>query len=107
MLFRSNFDLAIEKVFEEIYKIKKEWNSVDAKFVCCLTLFWPNGSSFSSTGIINGKISNKKKGSNGFGYDPIFIPNGYRETFAEMDFALKNSIDHRAKAYLKIKNFFT
>jgi len=103
----NNFDLAIEKVFEEIYKIKKEWNSVDAKFVCCLTLFWPNGSSFSSTGITNGKISNKKKGSNGFGYDPIFIPNGYRETFAEMDFALKNSIDHRAKAYLKIKNFFT
>ena len=105
---KNNFTLAIKKIYEEMYKIKKNWSQDNsARFVCCLTLFWPNGSSFSSTGIINGKISNKKKGSNGFGYDPIFIPNGYRETFAEMDFALKNSIDHRAKAYLKIKNFFT
>jgi len=103
----NNFDLAIEKVFEEICKIKKEWNNVDAKFVCCLTLFWPNNKSFSSTGIINGKIVNNKKGTNGFGYDPIFKPMGYEETFGEMNFDLKKSIDHRFKAYEKIKNFFT
>ena len=103
---KNNFNLAIKKVFEEIYKIKKNWNKVDAKFICCLTLFWPNNESFSSTGIINGKISNTMKGINGFGYDPIFIPEGYSKTFGEMDFDLKKSIDHRFKAYEKIKNFF-
>ena len=71
-----------------------------------MTLFWPNGKNFSSTGIIKGKISVKKKGSKGFGYDPIFIPEGYKKTFGEMEPKLKSSIDHRFKAYLKIKNFF-
>jgi len=104
----NNFDLAIERVFEEIRKIKKDWsNNIAARFICCLTLFWPNNKSFSSTGIINGKISDLKKGKNGFGYDPIFIPEGYNKTFGEMDFDLKKSIDHRFKAYEKIKNFFT
>tara|TARA_B100000686_G_scaffold288751_1_gene315060 strand:+ start:266 stop:862 length:597 start_codon:yes stop_codon:yes gene_type:complete len=102
-----NFDIAIEKVFMEMNKIKKNWHKDNsARFVCCLTLFWPNGKNFSSTGIIKGKISVKKKGSKGFGYDPIFIPEGYKKTFGEMEPKLKSSIDHRFKAYLKIKNFF-
>ena len=103
---KNNFDLAIKKIFIEIYKIKKDWNNVDAKFICCLTLFWPNNKSFSSTGIVNGKISNVKKGENGFGYDPIFLPTGHINTFGEMDFNLKKTIDHRFEAYKKIKNFF-
>jgi len=61
---------------------------------------------FFSEGIVNGKISKEKKGNNGFGYDPIFIPDGYNETFGEMDPKLKASIDHRFKAYMRIKNFF-
>ena len=69
-------------------------------------IFWPNGSSFSSTGIVKGKISSIKKGKNGFGYDPIFIPSGYNKTFGEMKPELKVSIDHRFKAYQKIKKFF-
>jgi len=104
---KNNFDLAIEKVFEEMSKIKKNWkNDNCARFVCCLSLFWPNGKNFSSSGIIEGKISNIKKGNNGFGYDPIFIPEGYNKTFGEMNPKLKLSIDHRFKAYSKIKNFF-
>ena len=71
-----------------------------------MTLFWPNGKIYSSRGIVKGKISAQKKGKNGFGYDPIFIPNGYDKTFGEMKAKLKMSIDHRSKAYLKIKNFF-
>ena len=71
-----------------------------------MTLYWPNGKNFSSEGYVEGKISNTKKGKNGFGYDPIFIPDGYDQTFGEMDPKLKMSIDHRYKAYLKIKKFF-
>ena len=103
----NNFDLAIKKVFDEMNKINKDWrNNNDARFVSCLTLFWPSGKSFSQEGSIEGKISSKKKGKKGFGYDPIFIPNGFNQTFGEMDTKLKLSIDHRFKAFLKIKNFF-
>ncbi len=52
------------------------------------------------------KFQVKKKGIRGFGYDPIFIPNGYDKTFGEMNPKLKMTIDHRFKAYLLIKNFF-
>ena len=104
---KNNFDEAIEKVFEEMSKIKKNWKSENiARFVCCLSLFWPGGKNYSSKGIVKGKISTKKKGNNGFGYDPIFIPNGYEKTFGEMQPKLKMSIDHRFKAFLKIKKFF-
>ena len=77
-----------------------------ARFVCNMTLYWPNGQSFSSVGTINGKISRIKKGKNGFGYDPIFIPNGYKQTFGEMKPKLKMSIDHRFNAFIKLKKFF-
>ena len=104
---KGNFNLAIKKIFEEMNNIKKDWkNDNAAKFICCMTLFWPNGKSYSSKGIIKGKISTTKKGKNGFGYDPIFIPDGHNQTFGEMKFKLKMSIDHRFKAFLKIKKFF-
>ena len=104
---KNNFDLAIKKIFEKMKKINKDWFYYNkARFICCLTLFWPNGKSYSSKGIVKGEISNSKRGHNGFGYDPIFIPNGYDQTFGEMESKLKMSIDHRFKAYLKIKNFF-
>ncbi len=104
---KNNFNLAINKVFQEMTKIKKDWkNNNRAKFICCLTLFFPNGKFFSSKGIVKGKILNKKKGNKGFGYDPIFVPDGYNETFGQMSSKLKNSIDHRFKAFEKIKFFF-
>ena len=104
---KNNFDKAIQKVFKEMNNIKKDWESENAaRFVCCMTLFWPNGISYSSVGIVNGKISAKKKGSNGFGYDPIFIPDGFDKTFGEMKPSLKMSIDHRFQAFQKIKKFF-
>jgi len=104
---KNSFDFAMEKVFKEMKKTKENWHyNNKATFVCCLTIFWPNGKFFFSEGIVNGKISKEKKGNNGFGYDPIFIPDGYNETFGEMDPKLKASIDHRFKAYMRIKNFF-
>ena len=104
---KNNFDLAIRKVFKEMSQVKKNWQSENnARFICCMTLYWPNGKSFFTEGSIKGKISNTKKGKNGFGYDPIFIPDGYEQTFGEMDPKLKMSIDHRFNAFLKLKKFF-
>ena len=74
---KNNFNLAIKKIYEKMNNIKKDWkNDNVAKFICCMTLFWPDGKNCLSKGIIKGKISTTKKGKNGFGYDPIFIPNG-------------------------------
>ena len=104
---KNNFNLAIKKIYKKMNNIKRDWKKDnEAKFICCLTLFWPNGKSCSSKGIVKGQISTTKKGTNGFGYDPIFIPNGYNQTFGEMRPKLKMSIDHRFKAFLKIKKFF-
>ncbi len=103
----NNFNEAIKKVFEEMSKIKKNWKNENiARFICCLTLFWPDGKSYSSKGTVQGKILTKKKGNKGFGYDPIFVPDGYNKTFGEMKSSLKMSIDHRFKAFIKIKKFF-
>ena len=105
---KNDFDLAMKKVFEKMNKAKKNWKNANAaRFVCCLTLFWPDGKSYLGKGVIRGKISDIKKGNKGFGYDPIFIPDGYNKTFSEMESKLKMSIDHRFKAYQKIKNFFS
>ena len=60
----------------------------------------------SSIGKIEGTISNSIKGNNGFGYDPIFIPLGKKITFGEMKPLQKHKIDHRFKAFKKIKKFF-
>ena len=104
---KNDFDLAIEKVFRQMRNITKNWkNQNKARFICNMTLYWPDGQSFSSEGYIEGKISDIKRGKNGFGYDPIFIPNGYKKTFAEMTPKLKMSIDHRFNAFFKLNKFF-
>ena len=104
---KNNFDLAIKKIFKEMKIISKDWgNKNTAQFVCCLTLFFPNGQNYLGKGIVHGRISTKKRGKNGFGYDPIFIPSGFEKTYGEMEPKFKMSIDHRYKAYLQIKKFF-
>ena len=103
----NDFNLAIEKVFKKMSELKKDWENYNvARFVCCLTLFWPDGKNYSSTGIIKGKISSTKRGSKGFGYDPIFIPEGEDKTFGEMEPKIKMSMDHRFLAFSKMRNFF-
>ena len=105
---KRNFDLAIKKVYREIQKKDKKWKKkkITARFICVLTIFWPNGKFVSKAGKIEGRISNIKKGKNGFGYDPIFIPKGKRLTFGELEPQKKYKIDHRFNAFKKIKKFF-
>ncbi len=68
-----------------------------AKFVCCVTLVI-EGILINATGVLEGTIAEAPRGTNGFGYDPLFIPNGSNKTFAEMNDAEKNAISHRRKA---------
>ena len=105
---RKNFDLAIKKVYKELKKInKKPFNQkVTARFICALTIFWPNNFLINAIGKVEGFISKNKRGNNGFGYDPIFIPKNSRLTFGEMEPSRKYKIDHRYKAFKKIKKFF-
>jgi len=104
---KNNFNLAIKKIYKKMNNAEKDWKKNNtARFISCMALFWPNGKSFTSKGVVKGKISVKKKGKNGFGYDPIFIPDGYKQTFGQMKPKLKMSIDHRFKAYRKIERFF-
>ena len=104
----NNFNTAINKVYREIEKKDKKWKlkKIKARFICALTIYWPNGKIINSTGKIEGHISDKKKGKNGFGYDPIFIPSKKRLTFGEMQLKNKHKIDHRFQAFKKIKKFF-
>ncbi len=100
----GSFDNAMSEILKMIKKVnkKKKIKNTKAKFVCALTIKWPNGKIISEIGEIVGQISDSKKGKNGFGYDPIFIPKNYSKTFAEMDYKEKLIIDHRFKAYQKI-----
>ena len=105
---KGNFNIAIKKVFRELNKKDKNWKNkkIKARFICVLSIYWSNGKNISRTGKIEGSISSKKKGKNGFGYDPIFIPIKRKMTFAQMLPRNKFKIDHRSKAFKKIKKFF-
>ena len=64
---KNNFNLAIKKIYKKMNDVKKNWEKHNrAEFVCCLTLFWPNGRTYTSQGIVKGKISKKKKRKKGF-----------------------------------------
>ena len=104
----SDFNKAIKKVYREIYKKDKNWKNkkIKARFVCALSVSFLNKKLISSIGKIEGRISIEPKGKNGFGYDPIFIPLKRNKTFGEMKKSQKYKIDHRFKAFKKIKKFF-
>jgi len=90
----------MQKVLKELYSIRNR----KAKFKTVIALIL-NGKEFFFEGAVNGNILKEKKGSGGFGYDPIFKPEGYKETFAEMSIGLKNKISHRGLAVKKLVAF--
>ena len=105
---KNNFNLAIKKVYKELKNNNLNWNKIKqtARFVCALTIYWPNNKFINVNGVVEGTISKFKKGNNGFGYDPIFIPLSKKITFGQMNPKIKFKIDHRAQAFKKIKKFF-
>ena len=105
---RGNFQIAINKVFKELYKKDKDWKikKIKARFICALTVYVSEKEIVNSIGKIEGHISSNMRGKNGFGYDPIFVPSGRKITFGEMRPIQKYKIDHRFKAFKKIKKFF-
>ena len=103
----NNYNFAIKKVFKKLSIKDKNWKNkkIKSRFVCALSVYFPSGKNLSRIGKIEGLISSVKKGKNGFGYDPIFIPNSKKITFAQMLPKAKFKIDHRSKAFGKIKKF--
>ncbi len=101
---KKNFNDAINKVYKLLLK-KKKLNS-NSRFVCAISIAFPSGKSFEFQGTVNGTVTFPPRGKRGFGYDPIFIPNGYKKTFAQINKQLKNRLSHRYNAFLKVKKFF-
>ena len=103
----SDFSKAIKRVYKELNKKDKNWKNknIKARFVCALSISYLNKTIACVLGKVEGQISNEPKGENGFGYDPIFIPLGKTKTFGEMKPSKKYKIDHRFKAFKKLKTF--
>ncbi|MBV9735916.1 MAG: non-canonical purine NTP pyrophosphatase [Acidisphaera sp.] len=73
-----------------------------AWFVCVLCLAWPDGHTESFMGRVDGAVVFPPRGTRGFGYDPIFMPDGCTQTFGEMDPAAKHAVSHRARAFAQL-----
>ena len=104
---RGDFSKAINKVYRELNRKNKNWKKkkIKARFVWVLSISFLNTKIACVKGVVDGFISSEPKGKNGFGYDPIFIPNKENKTFGEMKPEKKYKIDHRFKAFKKIKKF--
>jgi XTP/dITP diphosphohydrolase len=96
----KDFRLAMEQVNREL----EASGATDrrANFTCALALAQPAGKTRVFAGKVDGTLVWPPRGTRGFGYDPIFVPDGYAETFGEMDPALKNEMSHRMRAFEKL-----
>ena len=102
----GGFKQAMSKIIQLVEKknINKKRKNRKAKFICCLTFILNFKETIITTGEIRGNISYKIMGKNGFGYDSIFIPKGFKLTFGQMGKRKKMLIDHRYIAFKKLKN---
>ena len=99
---RRDFGRAMERVWREVEAAGDD-ASRDAHFACALSLAWPDDGQIQSfEGRVNGTLAWPPRGDKGFGYDPMFLPVGYSETFGEMDQVEKHRISHRADAFRKL-----
>ncbi len=94
-------DKNIEKLLENMHGIKNR----NAKFVCALAIVFPDGKKKVFEGECHGEITEKKIGTNGFGYDPVFYLSQYKKTMAEIEPDIKNSISHRSESTKKLINY--
>ena len=95
-----DFGLAMARVHREL--VAAGAKDLTANFTCALALAVPAGEVQVHEGKVFGTIAWPGRGTRGFGYDPIFVPEGYSETFGEMEPSLKDSISHRARAFEKL-----
>jgi len=93
----------IEKLLKEMEKVSDKRRA--ARFVCCIAFATPNGDIKTFHGYIEGMIGIEPRGRGGFGYDPVFYPNGYDMTFAEMSEEEKNAISHRGQALRALQKY--
>ena len=96
-----------EKNIDLLLKKLERTQNRKAKFKTVITLIEESGSEFQFEGSSHGTINKNRKGNGGFGYDPIFTPNGYNSTFAEMEPKEKNKVSHRFKAAKKLMMHLT
>lgn len=101
----KNFNMAMQKIHDELTATGHTPHGTPAFFVCVLSLAAPDGTTRDFTGEVHGTLTFPPRGGRGFGYDPIFIPNGHAITFAEMDPAEKHHMSHRARAFAQFKKF--
>ena len=102
----KDFGLAMKKIEEQLQaKSSTSKRNSRAHFCCALTLSYPSGRIISFQGKVYGHLEFPKRGLNGFGYDPIFVPEGYKKTFGEMNFNYKERISHRQVAFNKLKKY--
>ena len=92
-----------EKLLQELKNIPQDKRT--AQFVCCVALALPGGDVKTFFGFAKGRIGLEPKGKTGFGYDPVFTPDGFDRTFAEMSGEEKDRLSHRGKALEKLRNF--
>lgn len=98
-----DFDKGMEKLLAEMEKSPNK--SRNAHFSCVISLAWPDGQYKVFAGQVDGKIAFHKMGAGGFGYDPLFVPEGFTSSFAQMSQEEKNKISHRGRAVEKLKDF--
>ena len=96
-----DFKMAMERTWGELESVSAP-EPRTARFCSTLVLAWPDGHDEVFEGTIEGRVVWPMRGSEGHGYDPIFMPNGYDITFGQMDFDEKNRISHRADAFGKL-----
>lgn len=101
----KDFVAAMNRVRDEVRLLQSTDNNTfnnNAKFMCTLALHWPDEHTETFEGVVEGTLTFPPRGSAGFGYDPIFIPKGYNQTFAEISADEKQKISHRANAFAKL-----
>jgi XTP/dITP diphosphohydrolase len=97
----KDFAMAMAKVEERLAEAGAECAS--AWFTSALAVAWPQGPVAVVEGRIDGRLRFPPRGDRGFGYDPIFVPEGFDQSFGELDNAIKDQISHRARAFAKLK----
>jgi XTP/dITP diphosphohydrolase len=95
----------VTKLLRELQRVVPEKTAPTARFVCVLALARRGALVANFRGVAEGRIAPERRGAAGFGYDPVFVPKGYEQTFAEMSAETKNRISHRAKAAMQLREF--